>query len=84
MTYPDDRVLVGVIKRKTDLMIAKNEHWYRIPKAQMPRGVDVEYIALLCEWLRVKGYWQWYSLLCQKNGLRTQISQRFIAQGSQA
>ncbi len=43
--YPDDRVLVGVIKRKRDLTYAREEHWYRIPQVQMPRGVNTEYIA---------------------------------------
>lgn len=44
--YPDDRVLVGVVKRKRDLVFARDAHWYRIPQAQMPRGVNAEYIAL--------------------------------------
>jgi hypothetical protein len=43
--FPEDRVLVGVIKRKRDLNILLNEYWYRIPQAQMPRGVNVEYVA---------------------------------------
>src|SRR5262245_28679681 len=44
--YPDDRVLVGAVKRKRDLAYARDDHWYRIPQAQMPRGVNTEYIAL--------------------------------------
>ncbi len=44
--YADDRVLVAVVKRKKDLAIARQRHWYRIPRRQMPRGVDAEYIAL--------------------------------------
>lgn len=42
--YPDDRVLVGVMKRKGDLQIAQEAHWYRIPQASMPRGVHAEYL----------------------------------------
>lgn len=44
--YADDRVLVGVVKRKKDLEIARRRHWYRIPRQHMPRGIDAEYIAL--------------------------------------
>src|SRR4051812_24780388 len=43
--YPEDRVLIGVINRKRDLNTARDEHWYRIPRERMPRGVHVEYIA---------------------------------------
>jgi hypothetical protein len=43
--YPEDRVLVGVINTKRDLRFAQDEHWYRIPQAQMPGGVHVEYLA---------------------------------------
>lgn len=43
--YPDDRVLVGVINRKRDLLYAQQDHWYRIPAAKMPRGIYTEYIA---------------------------------------
>jgi hypothetical protein len=44
--FPEDRVLVGVIKRKRDLVYARDEHWYRIPQGRMPRGINAEYIAL--------------------------------------
>lgn len=44
--YADDRVLVGVIKRKKDFQIACQYHWYRIPEGQLPRGLNAEYIAL--------------------------------------
>jgi len=44
--YPHDRVLVGVVNRKKDLLIAQNDHWYRVPQDQMPHGVNAEYIAL--------------------------------------
>lgn len=44
--YPDDRVLVGVVNRKKDLLIAQRERWYRVPQQRMPYGVNVEYIAL--------------------------------------
>lgn len=43
--FPEDRVLVGVINRVRDLHYARDEHWYRIPKAQMPLGVNAEYLA---------------------------------------
>ena len=42
---PEERVLVGVIKRKTDLKLMLDEHWYRIPQEQMPRGIHTEYLA---------------------------------------
>jgi hypothetical protein len=41
----DDRVLVGVIRRKRDVQIAASERWYRIPYARMPCGVDSEVLA---------------------------------------
>jgi len=44
--YADDRVLVGVLKRKKDLQIAQQQHWYRIPARQLPLGLQAEYIAL--------------------------------------
>lgn len=43
--YADDRVLVGVVKRAKDFEIARQRHWYRIPRRQMPHGIDAEYIA---------------------------------------
>jgi hypothetical protein len=42
--YPEDRVLIGVINSKRDLQLAQEEHWYRIPQEQMPKGVDTEYL----------------------------------------
>jgi hypothetical protein len=42
---PEDCVLVGVIKRKRDLRYARKEGWYRIPKQQMPRGFQADYVA---------------------------------------
>jgi hypothetical protein len=44
--FPDDRVLVGVINRKRDLMYAQNDHWYRVPQKQFPHGLQAEYVAL--------------------------------------
>lgn len=44
--FPEDRVLVGVIKRKKDLRCARDALWYRIPQEVMPRGVNAEYLAL--------------------------------------
>lgn len=43
--YADDRVLVGVLKRKKDYEIACRQRWYRIPQGQLPRGLNAEYIA---------------------------------------
>lgn len=43
--YPDDSVLVGVMKRLGDLKIAQESRWYRIPQANMPRGVHTQYLA---------------------------------------
>ena len=43
--YADDRVLVGVVNRAKDFEIARRENWYRIPEAQLPRGLNAEYIA---------------------------------------
>lgn len=43
--FAEDRVLVGVINRKRDLQSVLDEKWYRIPQAQMKRGVNAEYIA---------------------------------------
>lgn len=43
--YPEDRVLVGVINRKRDLVAARDEHWYRIPQGRADRHVQAEYLA---------------------------------------
>jgi len=43
--FPEDRLLVGVINRKRDLTIAREEGWYRIPQRKMPRGINAEYLA---------------------------------------
>lgn len=43
--YPDDSVLVGVIKDKSDLEYLLKDLWYRIPKKQMPNGVFTKYLA---------------------------------------
>ena len=40
----EDRVLVGVIKRKKDLQTTLKDHWYRIPQTRMPDGLFAEYI----------------------------------------
>lgn len=44
--HPEDRVLVGVMKRKKDFLIAQQQKWYRVPEGQAPKGVYMEYIAL--------------------------------------
>lgn len=43
--YPEDRVLVGVMPNPRDLEIARDQHWYRLPHKQLPRGIYAEYIA---------------------------------------
>jgi len=44
--YPEDRVLVGVINRKRDLLAARDEHWYRIPQDRLANHrVDADYLA---------------------------------------
>ncbi len=43
--YPEDRVLVGVIRRRIDFEKARTEHWYRVPQGKAPKGVHAEYVA---------------------------------------
>lgn len=43
--YPDDRVLVSVVRRKRDLQLLVRERWYRIPRQQAHDGIYAEYIA---------------------------------------
>jgi hypothetical protein len=38
-------VLVGVINRKGDFEIARDQHWYRVPVKQAPRGIFADYLA---------------------------------------
>lgn len=40
-----DCVLVGVIKTWQDFRLVRDKQWYRIPQAQMPRGVKDDYLA---------------------------------------
>lgn len=54
----DDRVLVGVIRRKRDVQLAASERWYRVPYARMPDGIDVEVLAFFHA-----GAVRWYSLV---------------------
>jgi hypothetical protein len=42
---PEDSVLVGVINRKKDFKILREQGWYRIPVAQMAHGIHEDYIA---------------------------------------
>ena len=51
--YADDRVLVGVMSRKRDLAIAREQGWYRIPQGQLQRGLNAEYLAFF---LSSKGF----------------------------
>jgi hypothetical protein len=43
--YPEDRVLVAIIKSPADLALARDEGWYRIPQRRVPKGVHAEYLA---------------------------------------
>lgn len=43
--FPEERVLVGVLKRKKDLTTLQTSRWYRIPQSQFPRGIYTEYLA---------------------------------------
>ncbi|MFZ4827015.1 MAG: hypothetical protein ACOYLB_06645 [Phototrophicaceae bacterium] len=43
--FAEDRVLVGVINRRTDWNLLNQERVYRIPLEQQPNGIDVEYMA---------------------------------------
>ncbi|MBZ0316442.1 MAG: hypothetical protein K8L91_08485 [Anaerolineae bacterium] len=43
---PEDAVLVGVVSRKRDFEIARDQHWYRVPTKQAPNGITARYIAL--------------------------------------
>lgn len=41
----DAAVLVAVLPRQRDLLIAREQHWYRIPLAHAPRNVAAEALA---------------------------------------
>jgi hypothetical protein len=43
--YPEDRVLIGVINRRVDFELARDQGWYRIPVESAPKYIDSEYIA---------------------------------------
>ena len=43
--YPDDPVLVGVLNRRRDLELLRDELWYRIPIFSAPLCIDAVYIA---------------------------------------
>ena len=43
--YPEDRVLVGVMPDPQDLIIARDQHWYRVPAKHAPTGIHAEYVA---------------------------------------
>jgi hypothetical protein len=47
-TEPEDtaRVLVAVVTRPRDLAIAREEGWYRVPLAHLPRQLAADYLAL--------------------------------------
>jgi hypothetical protein len=54
----DDRVLVGVIRRKRDVRRAASERWYRIPYMRMPLGIEAEVLAFFHA-----GAVRWYALV---------------------
>jgi hypothetical protein len=60
--YPEDRVLVGVVRRKRDLAFAQSG-WYRIPVWRMPRGILADYLALFCSssLRQGRGAIRWYA-----------------------
>ena len=43
--YPEDRVLVAYMPDPRDLVIAREEGWYRIPQKHAPKGLFAEYVA---------------------------------------
>lgn len=43
--YPEDRVLVAVIKTRRDVDALQTSGWYRIPEKRMPEPPECEYIA---------------------------------------
>ena|SRR6202165_1380551 len=43
--YPEDRVLVGVINRRRDLELLREQLWYRIPIFNAPLCIDTDYVA---------------------------------------
>jgi len=43
--YPDDSVLVGVLNRRRDFELLRDELWYRIPIFSAPLCIDAVYIA---------------------------------------
>jgi hypothetical protein len=45
MGFPEDRVLVGVINRKRDLKVLRQQGWYRIPRGAIPDDCPFEVIA---------------------------------------
>jgi hypothetical protein len=42
--FAEDRVLVGVINRRRDFRLARDQHWYRIPADRLAWS-QVEYVA---------------------------------------
>ena len=48
-SHPDDAwtpVLVAVVNNERDLLLAQDQHWYRIPVGRAPRQIAAEYLAL--------------------------------------
>jgi hypothetical protein len=46
--YPEDRVLVGVVRRMKDVRHLLAERWYRIPYERMTEGVSADVLAFFC------------------------------------
>jgi len=44
--YPDDLVLVAVVRSRRDLEIARVLGWYRVPLASAPKTMHVDWLAL--------------------------------------
>ncbi|MFQ3566528.1 MAG: hypothetical protein SNJ59_05980 [Aggregatilineales bacterium] len=43
--YSEDRVLIGAIQRKRDLIAVRDRRWYRIPVERLPRGLNADWMA---------------------------------------
>lgn len=54
--YPDDRVLVSVIRRKRDLQLLTHERWYRVPRQQAKDGIYAEYVAFFLSGAAAKSF----------------------------
>lgn len=53
--FPEDRVLIGVIRRQRDFLLARDARWYRIPQRHMPDGIDAEQLGFFLSGSVFKG-----------------------------